>query len=127
MRRDAAFAAAGALLLAAGGAANAHSPVCNCYDNGDGTITCEGGFSDGSSAEGVPIRVVDARERVLVNGKMDAAGTFDEARTPRSPSTESRVERSSLPSFNRRRWRGSAKRVFDGSVSDVSCSQWVAA
>ena len=74
MQRSAAFAAAGVLLLA--GAANAHSPICNCYDNGDGTITCEGGFSDGSSAEGVPIRVVDVRERVLVNGQMDAAGTF---------------------------------------------------
>ena len=76
MPRHAAFAAAGILLLAAGSTANAHSPVCNCYDNGDGTITCEGGFSDGSSAEGVPIRVVDARDRVLVNGQMDAAGTF---------------------------------------------------
>jgi len=76
MRRNAAFAAAGALLIAVGGAANAHSPVCNCYDNGDGTITCEGGFSDGSSAEGVPIRVLDARERVIVSGQMDAAGTF---------------------------------------------------
>lgn len=21
----------------------AHTPICNCFDNGDGTITCEGG------------------------------------------------------------------------------------
>jgi hypothetical protein len=76
MQRSAAFAAAGVLLLAAAGPAQAHSAICNCYDNGDGTITCEGGFSDGSSAEGVPVRVVDDRERVLVNGAMDAAGTF---------------------------------------------------
>jgi hypothetical protein len=70
----AAAAFACALLLARGVAA--HSPVCSCFDNGDGTVTCEGGFSDGSSAEGVPIRVVDASERVLLEGKMDKAGTF---------------------------------------------------
>jgi hypothetical protein len=53
-----------------------HSPVCSCFDNADGTITCEGGFSDGSSAAGVAIRVLDARERVLLEGKMDDAGTY---------------------------------------------------
>jgi hypothetical protein len=66
--------AAGALLLA--WAAHAHSPVCSCFDNADGTITCEGGFSDGASAAGVAIRVVDAQERVLIEGKMDDASTF---------------------------------------------------
>ena len=30
----------------------AHAPILHCYDNGDGTFTCEGGFTDGSSAEG---------------------------------------------------------------------------
>jgi hypothetical protein len=35
----------------------AHTPLCSCYDNGDGTVTCEGGFSDGSSASGVQMRV----------------------------------------------------------------------
>jgi len=54
----------------------AHSAVCSCFDNGDDTITCEGGFSDGASAAGVAIRVVDARDRVLIDGKMDDAGTF---------------------------------------------------
>ena len=34
----------------------AHTPILVCYENGDGTITCEGGFSDGSSAKGVEIR-----------------------------------------------------------------------
>ncbi len=79
MQGHAAFAAAGALLIAAvaaGAAAQAHSAICVCYDNSDGTVTCEGGFSDGSAAEGVPVRVVDDRERVIVNGTMDAAGTF---------------------------------------------------
>jgi hypothetical protein len=56
--------------------AAAHSPICNCYDNGDGTITCEGGFSDGGSAAGVAIRVVGAGERVLIAGEMDATSTF---------------------------------------------------
>lgn len=69
-------AASGVAALALCSIAGAHSPVCNCYDNADETITCEGGFSDGSSAEGVPIRVLDERERVLVEGKMDASGTF---------------------------------------------------
>jgi hypothetical protein len=50
--------------------------VFNCYDNGDETVTCEGGFSDGGSAEGVPIRILDLRERVLIDAKMDAQGTF---------------------------------------------------
>ncbi len=58
------------------GSAGAHSPVCSCFDNGDDTVTCEGGFSDGSSAAGVAIRVVDDRERVLIDGKMDDASTF---------------------------------------------------
>ena len=56
--------------------ASGHSPICNCYDNGDGTVTCEGGFSDGSSAAGVAIRVLDARDKLLLEGKMDEKGTF---------------------------------------------------
>jgi hypothetical protein len=63
-------------LLLAGGPSIAHSPICNCYDNADGTITCEGGFSDGGSAAGVSIRVLDERDRLLIEGSMDAAGTF---------------------------------------------------
>lgn len=64
------------LALLAALSAHAHSPICNCYDNGDGSVTCEGGFSDGASAAGVAIRVVDERERVLVAGEMDEQGTF---------------------------------------------------
>ena len=66
----------GVSLLASLQLALAHSAVCSCFDNGDDTITCEGGFSDGSSAAGVSIRVVDARDRLLIDGKIDAAGTF---------------------------------------------------
>lgn len=69
-----AFSLSGFLLAA--GIAFAHSPVCSCFDNGDGTVTCEGGFSDGASAEGVSIRVLDARDRVLIDGRMDSSSTF---------------------------------------------------
>ena len=61
------------LLLA--GAAAAHTPLCSCYDNGDGTITCEGGFSDGSSASGVQMRV-EAGDKALIEGKMDEFSEF---------------------------------------------------
>lgn len=54
----------------------AHTPLCSCYDNGDGTVTCEGGFSDGSSAAGVELRVVDKDEKVLIKGKMDEDSEF---------------------------------------------------
>ncbi|MCP4722470.1 MAG: hypothetical protein GY860_23675 [Desulfobacteraceae bacterium] len=57
----------------------AHTPLCSCYDNGDGSITCEGGFSDGSSASGVEMRVEDKGGKVLTQGKMseDSEYTFD--------------------------------------------------
>ncbi|MGD9212384.1 MAG: hypothetical protein PVI90_16505 [Desulfobacteraceae bacterium] len=58
------------------GQALAHTPLCSCYDNGDDTITCEGGFSDGSSASGVQVRVEDAGGGVLIKGKMDEDGEF---------------------------------------------------
>jgi len=60
-------------------AAIAHTTLCSCYDNGDGTITCEGGFSDGSSAAGVEIRVVNKNKKVIIKGKMseDSEFTFD--------------------------------------------------
>ncbi|MGP1580624.1 MAG: hypothetical protein ACTTH5_06360 [Wolinella sp.] len=38
----------------------AHTALMSCVDNGDGTIMCEGGFSDGSSATGVKVKVVQA-------------------------------------------------------------------
>jgi hypothetical protein len=67
-------------LLAVGlflaGQAQTHTPLCSCYDNGDGTITCEGGFSDGSSGAGVLMKVVDKTGKVLVEGKMDEYSEF---------------------------------------------------
>ncbi len=57
----------------------AHTPLCSCYDNGDGTVTCEGGFSDGSSASGVAMKVKDPAGKVLLEGKMneDSEYTFE--------------------------------------------------
>ena len=63
-------------ILGVGGSALAHTPICSCWDNGDGTITCEGGFSDGSSAAGVVMRVLNKDGQVLLEGKMDKLSTF---------------------------------------------------
>lgn len=55
----------------------AHSAIMSCFDNGDGTITCEGGFSDGSSASGVKFRVLQ-NEKKIYESKMseDSEVTF---------------------------------------------------
>lgn len=58
----------GWLVLA--GQALAHTPLFSCFDNGDGTIYCEGGFSDGSSAAGVPIMVKDGSGKVVHSGEL---------------------------------------------------------
>jgi len=60
-----------ALFLLLTGQALAHTPLCSCTDNGDGTVTCEGGFSDGSSAAGVNMTVEDKSGKTLIKGKMD--------------------------------------------------------
>jgi len=54
----------------------AHTPLFDCYDNGDNTLTCEGGFSDGASAEGVTVRMLDAQGKVLEQGKLDSTGSI---------------------------------------------------
>lgn len=54
----------------------AHTPFCSCLDNGDGTILCEGGFLDGSSAVGVRIQVVDTNGKILIEGYMDKKSEF---------------------------------------------------
>ena len=47
----------------------AHTALMSCIDNGDGSVTCEAGFSDGS-ASGVEFKV-------LQNGKVIIEGKFD--------------------------------------------------
>ena len=56
--------------------AGAHTPICDCYDNGDGTITCEGGFSDGGTAAGVPMRILDDAGKLLMEGTMNDQSDF---------------------------------------------------
>ncbi len=48
----------------------AHTALMSCFDNGDGTVTCEGGFSDGSSANGVKFKVLQDG-KVVIEGKMN--------------------------------------------------------
>ena len=55
----------------------AHTPLCSCYDNGDGTVLCEGGFSDGSSASGVPMTVMDMSDKALIKGEITEDGEFE--------------------------------------------------
>ena len=43
----------------------AHTAIMSCFDNGDDTITCEGGFSDGSSASGVKFRIEENGKNLL--------------------------------------------------------------
>ena len=50
--------------------AYAHTALMSCFDEGDGTITCEGGFSDGSSASGVEFRV-EQKGKVIIKTKMN--------------------------------------------------------
>ena len=70
------------------GVASAHNAICDCYDNGDDTITCEGGFSDGGKAVGVPLRVLDSSGKVLIDGAMSDNSDFTFAK----PKVDFRVE-----------------------------------
>ena len=76
------------VLTLAATAAYAHNAICDCYDNGDETITCEGGFSDGGKAVGVPMRVLDQAGKVLIDGKMSENSEFKFAK----PKVDFRVE-----------------------------------
>lgn len=71
--------AAALFTLCLAGAAAAHTPLFSCWDNGDGTVSCEGGFSDGSSAAGTTITVKDGGDKVILSEKLDKHGelTFD--------------------------------------------------
>jgi hypothetical protein len=64
------------LALGAAAVAYAHNAICSCFENDNGTITCEGGFSDGGKAVGVPLRVFDQSGKVLVEGMMGKDSTF---------------------------------------------------
>ena len=57
--------------------AQAHTPLFDCFDNGDDTITCEGGFTDGASAEGITVRVLNTQGKVLSQAQMNANNSVD--------------------------------------------------
>ncbi len=63
-----------ALVLAMPVMSFAHSPIFDCFDNGDGTVSCQGGFSDGSSAAGVKVHVKDASGKVVETKNLDKNG-----------------------------------------------------
>ena len=65
-----------------------HNAICDCFDNGDDTITCEGGFSDGGTAVGVALRVLDQAGKVLIEGVMSAKSDYTFAK----PKVDYRVE-----------------------------------
>lgn len=55
----------------------AHTPLFSCYDFGDNTILCEGGFSDGSSASGVEILVLDGSGSELIKSEINEDGEIE--------------------------------------------------
>ncbi len=61
-----------ALLAGAQSSAYAHSALLNCFDNADGTFTCQGGFSDGSSATGIKIVVKDSSGNILQEAQLNS-------------------------------------------------------
>jgi type 1 fimbria pilin len=77
MKKTMMLLAMSCVLLLMAASAFAHTPLCSCFDNGDGTVSCEGGFSDGSSASGVKMVVKDASGKVLIAGKMSENSDFD--------------------------------------------------
>ena len=76
------------LAFGAAAVAYAHNAICDCFDNGNETITCEGGFSDGGTAVGVALRVFDQSGKVLIEGVMGEHSDFTFAK----PKSAFRVE-----------------------------------
>jgi len=66
------------LMIASSTSLFAHTAIMSCFDNGDNTITCEGGFSDGSSASGV-VFTIEQDKNVVLKTKLseDSDITFD--------------------------------------------------
>lgn len=53
----------------------AHTAIMQCFDNADGTATCEGGFSDGSSASGIKVHIKKGG-KIIKTGKMNEDSSF---------------------------------------------------
>lgn len=65
-----------AVVLFSSVSAFAHSAILNCYIEDETTVTCEGGFSNGSSAAGVKMTVKDGQKNVIHTGALDDLGTW---------------------------------------------------
>lgn len=65
----------GAALCVFASVAFAHTPILNCYMDGD-MVVCEGGFSNGASAAGVQMTVRDANKNVILEAKLDDLGMW---------------------------------------------------
>ncbi len=71
------YAAVAMLLMASWPVtASAHAPVFDCHKETDGSVACEAGFSDGSSAAGMKVRVMDLTNKVLMEGILTKQGTY---------------------------------------------------
>ncbi len=68
-----------AVMLLSPAFANAHTPLFSCYDNADGTIFCQGGFSNGNAAAGIKVVVQDAKGAEILAAALDDNSeiTFD--------------------------------------------------
>lgn len=53
----------------------AHTAIMTCFDNGDDSITCEGGFSNGSSGSGVQM-YVKHDDKKIIEGIMNENSEF---------------------------------------------------
>ena len=78
MKKYLALLSLGALLLFPTMGA-AHSPIFSCFDNGNNSITCEGGFSDGAPVTGMRLAVYDAAGQKVSAGRLNENSeyTFD--------------------------------------------------
>lgn len=55
--------------------AHAHTAVMTCFDNGDDSITCEGGFSNGASGSGVSM-YIQQNDQKIITGIMNEDSEF---------------------------------------------------
>lgn len=57
-------------------AARAHDPILSCFDNNNGTITCEAGYSDGAPSAGQTIRVTQTNKRLILEDRFGKNSSF---------------------------------------------------
>lgn len=65
-----------AMVIGPAGFAHAHDPILSCFENSNGSVTCEAGYSDGASASGQLIRVMLANKRLVLEDKFPRNSAF---------------------------------------------------